>query len=91
MDVDDNGLPQPKAQTLLQKLIERGLGPDEAVLYFVGVVTNRCVASSLLHAVRHGYETVLLEGGCCAATVEQHEAGVKNIREKGAGAVEVLP
>lgn len=87
-----NGLPQPKAQTLIEKLTARGFGPDEAVLHFVGVVTNRCVASTLLHGVSLGYEAVLLEGGCCAADDhEQHADGVKNIREKGGEAVEVRP
>ena len=90
VDVDDNGLPQPGAQTLLAKLEALGLGPDEATLHFLGVVTNRCVASSLLHAVNHGYEAVLLEGGCCAADAEQHADGVKMVTEKGGGAVTVV-
>jgi len=91
IDLDDNGLPQPKAQSLVEKLTARGLGPDEATLHFVGVVTNRCVASTLLHGVSLGYEAVLLEGGCCAADDKQHVDGVKNIREKGGAAVEVRP
>ena len=45
VDVDDNGQPQPGAQTLAAKLAARGLGPTEAELTFIGVVTNRCVAS----------------------------------------------
>ena len=91
IDVDDNGWPQPKAQTLREKLAARGLGPDEATLHFVGVVTNRCVASTLLHGVSRGYEAVLLEGGCCAADDQQHLEGVKSIREKGGEAVDVRP
>ena len=90
VDVDDNGLPQPGAKTLLQKLTDAGFGPDEALLSFCGVVTNRCVASSLLHAVNHGFETKLLEGGCAAASDKEHVDGVAMIREKGAGAVEVV-
>jgi len=91
VDVDDNGLPQPKAQRLLDKLCEHGLGPDEATLYYVGVVTNRCVASSLLHSVEHGYEAVLLEGGCSAADDAQHTQGVQLIVDKGKEAVAVEP
>ena len=45
VDVDDNGQPQPGAQTLAAKLAARRLGPTEAELTFIGVVTNRCVAS----------------------------------------------
>ena len=52
VDVDDDGLPKPKAETLLAKLTRLGLGPNDAVGTFCGVVTNRCVASSLLHAVK---------------------------------------
>lgn len=91
VDVDDNGLPQPGAETLLTKLTQRGFGPDEAVLSFCGVVTNRCVASSLLHAVDNGYSVRLLEGGCCASDAEQHQQGVDMILEKGGHAVERCP
>mmetsp|Transcript_16760 Transcript_16760/g.29371 ORF Transcript_16760/g.29371 Transcript_16760/m.29371 type:complete len:359 (-) Transcript_16760:77-1153(-) len=90
VDVDDHGWPKPQAETLLEKLTSRGFGPDEAVLSFCGVVTNRCVASSLLHAVDHGYNVQLLEGGCCAADEEQHARGVTMILEKGGHAVEKL-
>ena len=88
--MDDNGLPQPHAQTLLQKLSERGLGPDEATLHFVGVVTNRCVASSLLHAATLGYRTRCLMGGCRAANAAAHEKGLAMIREKGGDGVEMV-
>ena len=73
----------------VEKLSARGYGPDEAVLHFVGVVTNRCVASTLLHGIEMGYEAVLLEGGCCAADAEQHASGLQSIRDKGGDAVEV--
>jgi hypothetical protein len=88
VDVDDNGLPKPRAETLLTKLRERALGPDDAILSFCGVVTNRCVASSLLHAVEHGFHVRLLEGGCCAYDSEQHRNGVNTILQKGGDAVE---
>lgn len=91
VDVDDNGLPQPGAETLLTKLTKRGFGPNEAVLSFCGVVTNRCVASSLLHAVHNGYSVQLLEGGCCAYDTEQHRQGVEIILEKGGDAVDRCP
>ena len=89
--MDRYGLPQPNARTLLEKLVSSGYGPDDAVLCFTGVVTNRCVASTLLHGVKHGYETQLLEGGCCAADVDQHKQGLKKIRAGAKGAVEMLP
>ena len=62
---------------------------DEALLTFTGVVTNRCVASTLLHAVHHGYQTRLLEGGCGAADDKQHQDGLAMIREKGGAFVEI--
>jgi hypothetical protein len=91
VDVDDEGLPKPKAETLLRKLERLGLGPNEAVGTFCGVVTNRCVASSLLHAVQHGYEARLLEGGCMAASDEEHAQGLALIKEKGGAMVEMVP
>ena len=53
------------------------------------MVTNRCVASSLLHAVKNGYSARLLEGGCMAASDEEHTQGVALIKEKGGGHVVV--
>ena len=91
VDVDDIGLPKPKAETLLAKLKRLGFGPDEAEASFCGVVTNRCVASSLLHSVQHGYSCKLLEGGCMAASDQEHVDGVAMIRDKGGAAVEVVP
>jgi len=91
VDVDDNGRPQPNAQTLLEKLVARDLGPDEAELVFCGVVTDRCVASSLLHAVEHGYQTALLEGGCCSVDETRHTKGVAMIRDKAGACVDVVP
>ena len=90
VDVDDNGLPKPNAQTLVDKLKAKGFGPDEAELSFCGVVTNRCVASSLLHSVEHGYMTRLLEGGCCAANEAEHAQGLALIREKAGECVEIV-
>ena len=91
VDVDRYGLPQPGAHTLLEKLSSACFGPDDAVLCFTGVLTNRCVASSLLHGVALGYETQLLEGGCCAADAAQHQQGLEKIRESGKGAVKIVP
>jgi len=91
IDVDRYGSPQPKAATLLEKLTSSGYGPDDAVLCFTGVLTNRCVASSLLHGMKHGYEAKLLEGGCCAADATQHQQGLEKIRTTGKGAVEIIP
>ena len=89
--VDDEGLPKPRAETLLSKLSRLDLAPDQAELTFCGVVTDRCVASSLLHAVTHGYTTRLLEGGCMAASAEEHAKGIDMIRTKGGEQVEVVP
>jgi nicotinamidase-related amidase len=61
----------------------------QAEATFCGVVTNRCVASSLLHAVKNGYSARLLEGGCMAASDEEHTQGVALIKEKGGGHVVV--
>jgi len=91
VDVDDHGLPKPKAETLLAKLRRLGFGPEQAEASFCGVVTNRCVASSLLHAVENGYRARLIEGGCMAASDDEHAAGVSLIREKGGLNVEVVP
>ena len=91
VDVDDNGFPNPNAQRLVDKLRALGCGPDEATLVFTGVVTNRCVSSTLLHGVEHGYEAELLEGGCCAADAEQHAQGIALVREKSGGAVLIKP
>ena len=90
VDVDRYGLPQPDAHTLREKLTNAGCGPHDAVLCFTGVLTNRCVASSLLHAVAFGFETQLLQGGCCAADAAQHRQGLEKIRAQGKGAVEVV-
>ena len=90
VDVDDNGLPKPRAETLLTKLRRLGFGPGEADATFCGVVTNRCVASSLLHAVEHGYRARLLEGGCMAATDGEHSAGLALIKDKGGASVEII-
>jgi len=91
VDVDDDGLPRADAQTLLQQLSARGYGPAEGTqLSFVGVVTNRCVASSLLHAATLGYRTRCLMGGCRAANAAAHEKGLAMIREKGGDGVEMV-
>jgi hypothetical protein len=88
---EEGGLPHGEAQTLLQKLEAAGYGPGDTVLSFCGVVTNRCVASSLIHSVTHGYDARLLVGGCRAASDEEHELGVQLIRDKCGNHVEVLP
>eukprot|EP00928_Gymnodinium_smaydae_P008642 TRINITY_DN13143_c0_g1_i2.p1 TRINITY_DN13143_c0_g1~~TRINITY_DN13143_c0_g1_i2.p1 ORF type:complete len:342 (-),score=63.60 TRINITY_DN13143_c0_g1_i2:364-1272(-) len=49
VDVDIDGKPRRDAETLLQKLKKAGCGPGDAVLCFMGIVTNRCVAKSLIH------------------------------------------
>jgi len=91
VDVDDDGLPRADAQTLLQQLSARGYGPAEGTqLSFMGVVTNRCVASSLLHAATLGYRTRCLMGGCRAANAAAHEKGLAMIREKGGDGVEMV-
>ena len=81
----------PLPHSFVDKLRALGCGPDEATLVFTGVVTNRCVSSTLLHGVEHGYEAELLEGGCCAADAEQHAQGIALVREKGSGAVIIKP
>ena len=89
--VSDSGLPSPEAETLLTLLTARGYPAATTDLAFCGVVTDRCVASSLLHAAAHGYRCTLLQGGCCAVSDAKQEKGLALIREKGGALVDIVP
>lgn len=80
VDVDDDGKPRAGAQTLHEMLQAQQLGPEDARLYFTGIVTNRCVQSSLIHACELGYSTTLLKGGTQAATGAEDAKGKEHIK-----------
>jgi nicotinamidase-related amidase len=80
VDPDGNGRQNPFGHLLLTQLTEAGYGPENAQLSFTGVVTSRCVQSSLVHACNVGYKTELIKGACADASDSDHTKGVEAVR-----------
>lgn len=80
VDPKDDGKQNPHGQLLIAQLAGVGYGPDRAILSFTGVVTSRCVQSSLVHACNSGYETELIKGACADVSVADHEKGIQQVR-----------
>lgn len=79
VDLDDQGHVNKEGKTLLEQLAGLGYPPDETELTFTGVVTNRCVQSSLNHACKEGYSIVFDGSGTAAASNDEHEEGKRDI------------
>ena len=60
-------------------LIEHGI----ATTFYVGTDTCGCVAGTMSGAYDRGYQTILIEDGCCSSRPELHEATVKIWAYKG--------
>ena len=78
IDVTTAGKVRPDAQTLAAYLTKFGFGPADAELFFSGIVTDRCVAKSLISACRAGYKTTLIEKAAMATSPADHGIGLQN-------------
>eukprot|EP00933_Yihiella_yeosuensis_P024695 TRINITY_DN19142_c0_g2_i1.p1 TRINITY_DN19142_c0_g2~~TRINITY_DN19142_c0_g2_i1.p1 ORF type:complete len:360 (+),score=59.52 TRINITY_DN19142_c0_g2_i1:83-1081(+) len=81
VDVDDNGKPNKVGKTLLETLSHADFSPDEASLTFVGILTNRCVQSSLNHACADGYDVSILTEGSMASDESRQNRGLRLVQE----------
>eukprot|EP00933_Yihiella_yeosuensis_P024696 TRINITY_DN19142_c0_g3_i1.p1 TRINITY_DN19142_c0_g3~~TRINITY_DN19142_c0_g3_i1.p1 ORF type:complete len:332 (+),score=61.91 TRINITY_DN19142_c0_g3_i1:196-1191(+) len=82
VDVDDDGKSNSVGKTLFETLVHVGLSPDEASLTFVGMLTNRCVQSSLTHACAEGYDVSVLSAGTVAEDNGQHSKGLALVKKR---------
>jgi len=80
VDPDDDGRQNPMGHLLLSQLTEAGYGPEHAELSFTGVVTSRCVQSSLVHACNVGYKTELITSACADTSESDHAKGLEAVR-----------
>jgi len=80
VDPNDNGQQNKFGHLLLAQLVEAGYGPENTQLSFTGVVTSRCVQSSLVHACNVGYKTELIKGACADASDADHTKGLESVR-----------
>jgi len=79
IDVTSAGKVRRDAQTLAAYLKKFGFGPDQAELFFSGIVTDRCVAKSLISACKGGYKTTLIEKAAMATSPADHGNGLQAI------------